>query len=197
MELQLVKLESSVHQLHELLQSTLSVKIAAQYNNQKLGAWEPLIEPWEVHGELYVPSPAHSAEDSDGNPQQNQGRVMSIRSTKTLNTIVSESFVESSHRISTFWTERGYDSMVNKSSKGSQRQRTLSLYRIRNETGVDVAYWLSGKSSQKPSQLRLLSSGKENDLEIEEQEGVSLANDLAPPVSFIVQPTQTGKAGRT
>ena len=192
-ELQLVKLESSVHWLNAMLQSTLSVKIAARYNNQKLGAWEPLIEPWEVDAELFVPSPSHSQDDSLGKSRLQQGRVMSIRSRKTLNAILSESFVESSHKISTFWAERSYDGDFNGPSSGPESQRTLSMFRIRNETGVDIAYWLSGKGKGQQGNLRLLSSGSENGLEIQDQGGISWTTNEAPPVSFIVQPTESGK----
>jgi len=99
-----------------------STEIGADYYNHRLGAWEPLLEAWSFRLHGLVPRLTNVDARSS----------FKIDSKDVLNINVTESLIETMSGASQIWNQD--------SSKTNFKRDSVSLFRIRNETGISIAY---------------------------------------------------------
>ncbi|GBG24825.1 Vacuolar protein sorting-associated protein 13A [Hondaea fermentalgiana] len=119
------------------------IAIGADSYNHRLGAWEPLLEPWRVQVRALVPT-------AERGHLRGLRMSASVDSQSILNVNLTEAFVESVSGATQIWNPDKTHVGRNEFQRDS-----VSLFRIYNETGLPIAFWT------RDGEVRPLQSGSE------------------------------------
>ncbi|KAF2076434.1 hypothetical protein CYY_002237 [Polysphondylium violaceum] len=134
----------------------------SNYYNRNIGVWEPLIESWGL--------------TFTANLSIEGGWMVNFQSKIPLQVNITKGFVDTSISTYQIWADDYYNNNSSKSSTGNTTNTNTSQqalqaqqiekeypYYLRNDTGVDLWYWVDSKD------IRQIGSGTEVPLDIKEE----------------------------